>query len=109
MINKNRKFTRRSLLRGAIQGSTVVMGLPILESFLNSICGMRQLDGRPADDVENGSRVRRATAREDIRVFDDEVSALRHTHAEFVRSSAPRRLPNFFEGVIGKRGVVKPL
>ena len=36
MINKNRKFTRRSLLRGAIQGSTVVMGLPILESFLNS-------------------------------------------------------------------------
>ena len=36
MINKNRKFTRRSLLRGAIQGSTVVMGLPMLESFLNS-------------------------------------------------------------------------
>ena len=36
MINKNRKFTRRSLLRGAIQGSTVVMGLPILESFLNT-------------------------------------------------------------------------
>ena len=36
MINKNRKFTRRSLLRGAIQGSTVVMGLPILDSFLNS-------------------------------------------------------------------------
>ena len=36
MINKNRKFTRRSLLRGAIQGSTVVMGVPILESFLNS-------------------------------------------------------------------------
>ena len=36
MINKNRKFTRRSLLRGAIQGSTVVMGLPILESFLDS-------------------------------------------------------------------------
>ena len=36
MINKNRKFTRRSLLKGAIQGSTVVMGLPILESFLNS-------------------------------------------------------------------------
>ena len=36
MINKNRKFTRRSLLRGAIEGSTVVMGLPILESFLNS-------------------------------------------------------------------------
>ena len=36
MINKNRKCTRRSLLRGAIQGSTVVMGLPILESFLNS-------------------------------------------------------------------------
>ena len=36
MINKNRKFNRRSLLRGAIQGSTVVMGLPILESFLNN-------------------------------------------------------------------------
>ena len=35
MISKNRKFSRRSLLRGAIQGSTVVMGLPILESFLN--------------------------------------------------------------------------
>jgi len=35
MISKNRKFNRRSLLRGAIQGSTVVMGLPILESFLN--------------------------------------------------------------------------
>ena len=36
MISKNRKFNRRSLLRGAIQGSTVVIGLPILESFLNN-------------------------------------------------------------------------
>ena len=36
MISKNRKFTRRSILRGAIQGSAVVMGLPILESFLNN-------------------------------------------------------------------------
>ncbi len=35
MISKNRKFNRRSLLRGAIQGSAVVMGLPILQSFLN--------------------------------------------------------------------------
>ena len=35
MINKNRKFNRRSLLRGAIHGSAVVMGLPVLESFLN--------------------------------------------------------------------------
>ena len=35
MISKNRKFNRRSLLRGAIHGSAVVMGLPILESFLN--------------------------------------------------------------------------
>ncbi|MEZ5492990.1 MAG: DUF1552 domain-containing protein [Gammaproteobacteria bacterium] len=35
MINRHRKFNRRSLLKGAIQGSAVVVGLPVLESFLN--------------------------------------------------------------------------
>ncbi|NKB32739.1 MAG: DUF1552 domain-containing protein [Pseudomonadales bacterium] len=35
MQSKNRKFTRRSLLRGAIKGSAVLMSLPVLESFLN--------------------------------------------------------------------------
>jgi hypothetical protein len=35
MIYRNRKFNRRSLLRGAVKGSAVVMGLPILDTFLN--------------------------------------------------------------------------
>jgi len=35
MINRHRKFDRRSLLKGAIKGSAVVVGLPVLESFLN--------------------------------------------------------------------------
>ena len=34
-MNKHRKFNRRTLLRGAVKGSAVVVGLPILESFLN--------------------------------------------------------------------------
>lgn len=44
MSNTSRKFSRRSVLRGAIHGSAVVMGLPILESFLN-INGTAFADG----------------------------------------------------------------
>ena len=35
MNNKRRKFNRRSVLRGVLKGSAIVVGLPILESFLN--------------------------------------------------------------------------
>ena len=35
MTGRIRKFNRRSILRGAIHGSAVVVGLPVLESFLN--------------------------------------------------------------------------
>ena len=35
MRKKHQKFNRRSLLRGMIHGSSVVLGLPVLDSFLN--------------------------------------------------------------------------
>ena len=35
MMNNKLKFTRRSLLRGAMNGAAVAMGLPVLESLLN--------------------------------------------------------------------------
>ena len=42
-MNKHRKFNRRTLLRGAVKGSAVVVGLPILESFLNEMVPRSQL------------------------------------------------------------------
>ena len=35
MMNNKLKYTRRSLLRGAMNGAAVAMGLPVLESLLN--------------------------------------------------------------------------
>ena len=35
MKNRHRKISRRTLLRGTLNGSAVVLGLPILDSFLN--------------------------------------------------------------------------